>query len=115
LKRKRRISPENRQLTIDFHTQLPLKSKWTNTTPLTKIKKNIHFKSLQTNLQGRKNRFKWLEEELKELINPQENTKDTLKHFNELRDQNAGAIPKDKYNHSQLSFPCRKLLRLLAP
>jgi hypothetical protein len=26
-------------------------------------------------------------EELKELINPQENIKDTLKHFNELRDR----------------------------
>ena len=40
-------------------------------------------------------------EELKELINPQENIKDTLKHFNELRDRwkNAGPIPKDKYNH----------------
>jgi hypothetical protein len=40
-------------------------------------------------------------EELKELINPQENIKDTLKHFNELRDRwkNAGSIPKDKYNH----------------
>jgi hypothetical protein len=35
-------------------------------------------------------------EELKELINPQENIKDTLKHFNELRDRwkNAGSIPK---------------------
>jgi hypothetical protein len=38
---------------------------------------------------------------LKELINPNENIKDTLKHFNELRERwkNAGAIPKDKYNH----------------
>jgi len=40
-------------------------------------------------------------EELKELINPNENIKDTLKHFNELRERwkNAGPIPKDKYNH----------------
>jgi hypothetical protein len=40
-------------------------------------------------------------EELKELINPQANIKDTLKNFNELRDRwkNAGPIPKDKYNH----------------
>jgi biotin-(acetyl-CoA carboxylase) ligase len=40
-------------------------------------------------------------EELKELINPNENIKDTLKHFNELRERwkNAGAMPKDKYNH----------------
>jgi hypothetical protein len=39
-------------------------------------------------------------EELKELINPQENIKDTLKHFNELRDRwKCGINTKDKYNH----------------
>ena len=40
-------------------------------------------------------------EELKNLINPQENIKDTLKTFNELRERwkNTGPIPKDKYNH----------------
>jgi hypothetical protein len=40
-------------------------------------------------------------EELKNLINPQENIKDTLKHFNDLRERwkNAYPIPKDKYNH----------------
>jgi hypothetical protein len=36
-------------------------------------------------------------EELKELINPQANIKDTLKHFNDLRERwkTAGPIPKD--------------------
>jgi hypothetical protein len=39
-------------------------------------------------------------EELKELINPQENIKDTLKHFNELKiDGKSGINTKDKYNH----------------
>jgi hypothetical protein len=35
-------------------------------------------------------------EELKELINPQANIKDTLKHFNDLRERwkTAGPIPK---------------------
>jgi hypothetical protein len=33
-------------------------------------------------------------EELKELINPQENIKDTLKHFNELRDGKSGINTK---------------------
>jgi hypothetical protein len=33
-------------------------------------------------------------EELKELINPQENIKDTLKHFNELRSMEKRGIPK---------------------
>jgi len=40
-------------------------------------------------------------EELKSLINPNENIIDSLKQFNDLRERwkNAGAIPKDKYNH----------------
>jgi hypothetical protein len=38
-------------------------------------------------------------EELKELINPQENIKDTLKHFNELRSMEKTRDTKDKYNH----------------
>jgi hypothetical protein len=40
-------------------------------------------------------------EELKTLVNPNENIKDALKHFNDLRERwkNAGPIPKDKYNH----------------
>jgi hypothetical protein len=39
-------------------------------------------------------------EELKELINPNENIKDTLKHFNELRERwKMRVLYKDKYNH----------------
>jgi hypothetical protein len=39
-------------------------------------------------------------EELKELINPQENIKDTLKHFNELRDRwKMRDQYQNKYNH----------------
>ena len=61
----------------------------------------MHFKSLQSNLKTNLEERLAIVEELKNLINPQENIKDTLKHFNELRDRwkNAGAIPKDKYNH----------------
>jgi hypothetical protein len=40
------------------------------------------------------------------LINPQANIKDTLKHFNDLRERwkTAGPIPKDKYNHVWNNF-----------
>jgi hypothetical protein len=44
---------------------------------------------LKSNLENRA-----IVEELKELINPQENIKDTLKHFNELRDRWKKSIPK---------------------
>jgi hypothetical protein len=55
-------------------------------------------------------------EELKELINPQANIKDTLKHFNDLRERwKTGPIPKDKYNHVWNNFHFHgKLLRLFA-
>jgi UDP-N-acetylmuramoylalanine-D-glutamate ligase len=49
--------------------------------------KNAHFKSLQTNLQTNLENRLAVVEELKELINPNENIKDTLKHFNELRER----------------------------
>jgi hypothetical protein len=45
------------------------------------------FQSLQTNLKSNLENRLAIVEELKELINPQENIKDTLKHFNELRDR----------------------------
>jgi len=68
--------------------------------------KNTHFKSLQSNLKSNLETRLAIVEELKNLINPQENIKDTLKQFNDLRERwkNAGAIPKDKYNHVWNNF-----------
>lgn len=92
---------ENPETTEDFHYHFPLKVKFDQVYSQYRDKKNIHFKSLQTNLQSNLENRLAIVEELKNLINPQENIKDTLKHFNELRDRwkNAGPIPKDKYNH----------------
>lgn len=92
---------ENPETTEDFHYQLPLKVKFDQLYSQYRERKNTHFKSLKTNLQSNLETRLAIVEELKNLINPQENIKDTLKHFNELRDRwkNAGAIPKDKYNH----------------
>jgi len=85
----------------EFEYHLPLKSKFDEYYNVFREKKNAHFKHLQTNLKTNLDARLAIVEELKELINPQENIKDTLKHFNELRERwkNAGAIPKDKYNH----------------
>ncbi|HLF52074.1 DUF349 domain-containing protein [Flavobacterium sp.] len=92
---------ENPESTEDFHYHMPLKSKFDQLYSLFRDKKNTHFKSLQTNLKSNLETRLTIVEELKELINPQENIKDTLKTFNELRERwkNAGSIPKDKYNH----------------
>jgi hypothetical protein len=92
---------ENSDSTEEFVYHSPLKSQFDQFYSLFKENKNAHFKSLQTNLKKNLENRLAIVEELKELINPQANIKDTLKHFNDLRERwkNAGAIPKDKYNH----------------
>ena len=92
---------ENPDSTEEFQYHLPLKSKFDQLYAQFRDKRNDHFKSLETNLKSNLEVRLAIVEELKELINPQENIKDTLNHFNELRERwkNAGAIPKDKYNH----------------
>ena len=97
---------ENPDSIEDFHYHSPLKAKFDQLYSQYRDKKNTHFKSLQTNLKTNLEIRLALVEELKNLINPQENIKDTLKHFNDLRERwkNAGPIPKDKYNHVWNNF-----------
>ena len=99
--KKEEFNAENPESKEEFHYQFPLKSKFDQLYSSYRDKKNAHFKNLQNNLKNNLEVRLTIVEELKELINPQENIKDTLKHFNELRERwkNAGAIPKDKYNH----------------
>ncbi len=99
--KKEEYHTENPDTTEDFQYHLPLKTTFDHFYTDYKTKKNAHFKSLETNLKSNLENRLAIVEELKELINPQENIKDTLKHFNELRDRwkTAGPIPKDKYNH----------------
>ena len=99
--KKEEFVAENPESKEEFHYHLPLKSNFDQLYSLFRDKKNAHFKSLQNNLKTNLELRLAIVEELKELINPQENIKDTLKHFNELRERwkNAGSIPKDKYNH----------------
>ena len=99
--KKDEFHAENPDSTEDFHYHLPLKTKFDQLYAQYRERKNTHFKSLQTNLKSNLENRLTIVEELKSLINPQENIKDTLKHFNDLRERwkNAGPIPKDKYNH----------------
>ncbi len=92
---------ENPDATEDFHYHLPAKSRFDQLYSQYRDSKSKHFQSLQTNLKANLENRMAIVEELKNLINPQENIKDTLKHFNDLRERwkNAGPIPKDKYNH----------------
>jgi hypothetical protein len=99
--KKEEFNATNQDPNEDFQYHSPLKSKFDEYYTIFREKRNAHFKHLQTNLKSNLENRLAIVEELKELINPQENIKDTLKHFNDLRERwkNAGAIPKDKYNH----------------
>ncbi len=99
--KKDEFHAENPDSSEDFHYHFPLKVKFDQLYTQYRDRKNTHFKSLQNNLKSNLEIRLAIVEELRNLINPQENIKDTLKHFNELRDRwkNAGPIPKDKYNH----------------
>ncbi|WP_026713391.1 DUF349 domain-containing protein [Flavobacterium daejeonense] len=92
---------DNPNTTEEFEYHLPLKNKFDQFYTLYRDNKNVHFKNLQNSLKANLENRLAIVEELKELINPNENIKDTFKHFNELRERwkNAGPIPKDKYNH----------------
>ena len=99
--KKEEFDAENTDITEEFRYNSPEKTKFDQYYSLFRDNKNAHFKSLQTNLKTNLENRLAIVEELKELINPQENIKDTLKHFNDLRERwkNSGPIPKDKYNH----------------
>ena len=104
--KKEEFLAENQDPNEDFQYHSPLKTNFDKYYSQFRDTKNNHFKSLQTNLKTNLENRLAIVEELKELINPQANIKDTLKHFNDLREQwkNAGPIPKDKYNHVWNNF-----------
>ena len=99
--KKEEFLAENQDTNEEFQYHFPLKSKFDQYYSQFRDSKNSHFKSLQTNLKTNLENRLAIVEALKELINPQASIKDTLKHFNDLRERwkNAGPIPKDKYNH----------------
>lgn len=99
--KKEEFTAENTNPNETFEYHFPLKNKFDHYYTLYKDNKNTHFKSLQTSLKSNLDNRLAIVEELKNLIDPQANIKDTLKHFNDLRERwkNAGPIPKDKYNH----------------
>ncbi len=99
--KKEEFYAQNPDTTEEFHYHLPLKATFDSLYTEYRSKLNAHFKTLENNLKNNLEVRLAIIEELKVLINPQENIKDALKQFNDLRERwkNAGPIPKDKYNH----------------
>ncbi|MCW8982179.1 MAG: DUF349 domain-containing protein, partial [Altibacter sp.] len=85
---------------IDFHYTTPLKKEFNSLYFDYKEKRNNYYKSLKKDLQENLNKRLELIEELKGLLNAEENINTTYKHFKDIQDRwhVAGAIPRDKYN-----------------
>ncbi len=85
---------------IDFHYTTPLKKQFNSLYFDYKEKRNNYYQNLQKDLQANYKKREELIEELKGLLNAEENINSTYKHFKEIQERwhTAGAIPRDKYN-----------------
>jgi len=85
---------------IDFHYTTPLKKQFNSVYFDYKEKRNSYYQNLKRDLQANYTRREELIEELKGLLNAEENINTTYKHFKDIQERwhTAGAIPRDKYN-----------------
>ena len=91
---------------IDFYYSNPIKKRFNNTYREYRNKLNAHYKSIQENLKKNLDERLEIIEEIKGLINVEENINTTYKHFKELQERwrHAGPIPRDKYNNAWNSY-----------
>lgn len=91
---------------IDFYYTSPVQKRFKQAYREYRKKLNDHYQNIEKNLKD--NLAKKLEiiEELKGLINVDENINTTYKHFKELQERwrNTGPIPRDKYNNAWNSY-----------
>lgn len=87
---------------IDFHYSSPLNKKFKEAYFSFRDKINAHYKSIEKSHKDNLAERLRIIEEIKGLINVEENINTTYKHFKELQEQwrNAGSIPRDKYNNA---------------
>ncbi|MEM7085453.1 MAG: DUF349 domain-containing protein [Bacteroidota bacterium] len=85
---------------IDFHYTTPLKKQFNSVYFDYKEKRNGYYQNLKKDLQANYTKREELIEELKGLLNAEENINTTYKHFKDIQERwhTAGAIPRDKYN-----------------
>jgi len=85
---------------IDFNYTSPTKKNFNEIYSTYRDKRNQYYKSLEERLHGNLEIRLQIIEELKGLINVEENINDTYKHFKNLQERwrNAGPIPRVQYN-----------------
>ncbi|WP_347922318.1 DUF349 domain-containing protein [Pontimicrobium sp. SW4] len=86
---------------IDFHFKSPEKTRFNDIYREYRDKRQDYYKNLEKNLKANLEQRLEIIEEIKGLINVEENINTTYKHFKELQEswRNAGPIPRDKYNN----------------
>ncbi len=87
--------------TIDFNFNSPLKKRFNDIFREYRNKRQAHYKNLEKNLkENLENRLEIIDE-IKGLINVEENINTTYRHFKSLQEgwRNAGPIPRDRYNN----------------
>lgn len=85
---------------IDFYYTSPIKKQFNSLYKEYRNSLNAYYKNLESNLKTNLEKRLQIIEEIKGLINVEENINTTYKHFKDLQEQwrNAGPIPRDKYN-----------------
>lgn len=91
---------------IDFYYSSPIQKRFKTAYKEYRNKLNNHYKSLEKNLKQNLADKLEIIEELKGLVNLEENINTTYKHFKELQERwrNTGPIPRDKYNNAWNSY-----------
>ncbi len=86
----------------DFRFSSPLKSRFNDSYREYKSKLSAYYKNLEKNLKANLTKRLEIIEEIKGLLNVEENINDTYKQFKDLQESwsNAGPIPRDKYNNA---------------
>ncbi|WP_203258822.1 DUF349 domain-containing protein [Hyunsoonleella ulvae] len=91
---------------IDFYYSSPVQKRFKSAYRDYRNKLNDHYKNIEQNLKLNLQKKLDIIEELKGLINVEENINTTYKHFKELQERwrNTGPIPRDKYNNAWNSY-----------
>ncbi len=91
---------------IDFYYSSPVQKRYKTAYREYRKKLNEHYQNLEKKLKQNLVEKLDIIEELKGLINVEENINTTYKHFKELQERwrNTGPIPRDKYNNAWNSY-----------
>ncbi len=91
---------------IDFYYTSPLKKRFNGVFRTYRNDLNAYYKERENNLKANLEKRLQIIEEIKGLINVEENINTTYKHFKDLQEQwrNAGPIPRDRYNNAWNSY-----------